>query len=334
MSRRSSFACWALSGGAVGWHERANRVRVRLPGRNGDELLLGPAQGRELAAEHAAGIDVDRAIEPFGLRHGRVAIDHAGTSAVLGRPVVADGQPELVGLARRFAEQREVPHLGRPAPLHLRLHAGVRDDEPAVVEDVVADEAVQKLLHVGAELRRLLFEFRQRPVEPVRDGDVAPFELPLQLDVVVAGHAEGGAGLRHRHHRLQGVDDAWPAVHEVADEDGLSACRVCPRTAVVPLVPELLQQLFELVAAAVHVADDVERPGLALAVVPERLPLDDGRIDFFLRLEHVDVAKAFASEAAQRTMQLAPLVPNDVRAEVAVRPRTIAFVADAFRQSR
>ena len=31
-------------------------------------------------------------------------------------------------------------------------------------------------------------------------------------------------------------------------------------------------------------------------------------------------------------MQLAPLVSNHVRTEVAVRPRTIAFVADAFRQ--
>ena len=153
----------------------------------------------------------------------------------------------------------------------------------------------------------------------MRDGDVAALQLPLQLDVVVPGHAQRGSGLRHRHHRLERVDDARPAVHEVADEDRLSACRVCPRAAVVPLVPELLQQLFELVAAAVNVADDVERPGLALAVVPERLPLDDGRIDFFLRLEHVDVPEAFASEAAQRAMQLAPLVANDVRTEVAVR---------------
>ena len=148
--------------------ERANRIGVRLEGWHRDQLLLGPAQGRQPAAEHAAGVDVDGAIEPLRLRNGRVSVDHAGTSAVLGRPVVADGQSELVGLAGRFAEQGEVPHLGRPAPLHLRLHAGVRDHEPAVVEDVVADEAVEELLHVGAELWRLLFELRQRAIESVR----------------------------------------------------------------------------------------------------------------------------------------------------------------------
>ena len=42
--------------------------------------------------------------------------------------------------------------------------------------------------------------------------------------------------------------------------------------------------------------------------------------------------EALASEPAQRTMQLAPLIADDVRTEVAVRPRSIAFVADALGQ--
>ena len=100
----------------------------------------------------------------------------------------------------------------------------------------------------------------------------------------------------------------------------------------VPRVPELLEQTFELVAAAVDVADDVERPAVLFPVVPERLPLDDGGIDLLLRLEDVDVPEAFASEAPQRAMQLAPLVADDVRTEVAVGSRSIAVVAHALGQ--
>jgi hypothetical protein len=145
----------------------------------------------------------------------------------------------------------------------------------------------------------VLIEFRQRAVQSVRDGDVTTLKLALQLDVVIARDTESGACLRHRHHSLQRVDDARAAVDEITYEDGLSACCVCPRTTVVPLVAELLHQLLELIAAPVNVTDDVERPRLAFAVVPERLPLDDSRIDFFLGLEHMHVPKALASEAAQ-----------------------------------
>ena len=83
-------------------------------------------------------------------------------------------------------------HLGRPASLHLRLHAGVRDHELAAVEHGVTYKAVEKLLYIGAELRSLLFELRQRAVDPVRNGDVASLKPALQLDIVIPGHAEGG----------------------------------------------------------------------------------------------------------------------------------------------
>ena len=149
---------------------------------------------------------------------------------------------------------------------------------------------------------------------------------------MVAGNTQCCSGLRHRHHRPEGVDDARAAVDEVAYEDRLPACWVCPRTAVVPLVSELLQQLFELIAAAVNVADDVEWPCFAFAVVPERLPLDDGGINLLLGLEDVDVPKAFASEASQRTMQLALLIADDVRTEIPVGARPIAVVAHPLGQ--
>ncbi len=116
----------------------------------------------------------------------------------------------------------------------------MRHNEPTVVEDVVADEPIQELLDLGSKLRGLLFELEQRAIESVGHGDVAALQLPLQLDVVVARDTQRGSGLRHRHHCLERVDDARAAVHEVADEDRFSACRVCPRAAVVPRVAELL----------------------------------------------------------------------------------------------
>jgi hypothetical protein len=94
----------------------------------------------------------------------------------------------------------------------------------------------------------------------------------------------------------------------------------------------LLEQTFELVAAAVGVADDVERSAVLFPVVPEWLTLDDSRIDFVLGLKDVDVAETLSPEAPQRAMQLALLIADDVRTEVAVRPRSIPIVADALWQ--
>src|SRR5262245_13652769 len=95
-------------------------------------------------------------------------------------------------------------------------------------------------------------------------------------------------------------------------------------------VSELLQQRFELIAAAVDIADDVERTVLGLAVVPEWLTREDGGVDFFLRLQHVNVTEAFAAETAQRTVELALLVANNVRPKIAVWPRAIPVVADSL----
>src|SRR5262249_28013471 len=91
-------------------------------------------------------------------------------------------------------------------------------------------------------------------------------------------------------------------------------------------VSELLEQCLQFVVTTVDVADDVERPVLALPVVPQRLPLKDGRIDFVLRLEHVNVPKSFTSQSPQRAVQLALLIANDMRPEIAVRPRTVSVV--------
>ena len=180
--------------------ERPGRLAVGARGRDRDELPLRVAQRGELAAEDAAGVDVDRAVEPLRLGHRRVAVDDHRRAAVFRRPVVAHRQAELVGLAGRLAVQGEVPHLARAAALHLLLHAGMGDDQLAVVEDVVADQAVEELGQLLAErLANVVgqgVDLGQRLGQAVRDLHVLAAELPQQLHVVVAGHAQGRAALR------------------------------------------------------------------------------------------------------------------------------------------
>ena len=79
--------------------ERPNRIGVGLEGGHRHQFLLRPTQGRQPAAEHTTGIDVDRAVEPLRLRNGRVSVDDARTASVLRRPVVANRQAELVRLS-------------------------------------------------------------------------------------------------------------------------------------------------------------------------------------------------------------------------------------------
>lgn len=110
----------------------------------------------------------------------------------------------------------KITHLRGASALHLLLHARVSDDQTAFVEHVVTDQAIDEFLHLGSELRSLPFEFRQRPIEAVRDGDVASLQLSLQLDVVIPRHTQRGAGQRHDHYRLQRVDDPRTAIHEVS----------------------------------------------------------------------------------------------------------------------
>ena len=79
-----------------------------------------------------------------------------------------------------------------------------------------------------------------------------------------------------------------------------------------------------------HVADEVERAVLLLAVVPERLALDSDGIYLGFRAQDEDVAEAFALEGGEGAAQLLALAANDVRAEGTVRTMDVAVLADTF----
>ena len=119
--------------------------------RDRHQRQLGIPQRGQLAAEDAAGVDVDGAIEPLGLRHRRVTIHDERLPSVLGGPVVAHREAIGIGLPGGLAVEGKLPHPRRGTPLQTRFHAGMGDDELPVVEHVVADQAIEEVGHLTTE---------------------------------------------------------------------------------------------------------------------------------------------------------------------------------------
>ena len=92
------------------------------------------------------------------------------------------------------------------------------------------------------------------------------------------------------------------------------------------------QQLFQFIAAAVHVADEVERAMLVPAVVPQWRPFDGNGLDFLGRLEHEDVPKALSLESLERTSQLRSLLTDDMSTEIAIRTLAISLLTHVLWQ--
>src|SRR5712692_6274147 len=97
---------------------------------------------------------------------------------------------------------------------------------------------------------------------------------------MVAGNAECGAVGNHVSNKPNGIEDARAAVHKVADKYHFPPTRVlvngaagksrCAGGAGPDFVSELAQKLLQLIAAAVDIADDVERTVLVALVVIKR----------------------------------------------------------------
>jgi len=162
---------------------------VNPPRRNRNDFFFRIAQRGEFPTKNAASIDVDGAIEPLRLRNRGVAVHDYRRTAIVGGPVVANGQTELVNLAGGLAEQGEVPDFAGAAALHFLLHSGVGDDQAAFVKNIVADESVEKLGDLSAEFRRLFVELRECLGYAVGKPDVAAAKLAKELDVVITRNA-------------------------------------------------------------------------------------------------------------------------------------------------
>ena len=311
---------------AVG-HQRAGRLVVHAPGRDGHQFPLRIAQRGQPAAEHAAGIDTDGVIDPNGHGDRRVTVDHGRLAPVVLRPRVADRQPEFVRLPGGFPVQRERPDRSRGAAVHFLPQARMGDHQPPAVQHVVADQAVQEGDHLGPELLRRGLQLRQRLGQAMGDLDVAAAQRPQQLALVVAGNAQRGAGRGHRQHRGEHARRVRAAVDQVTEEHRGPARRMPPSAIGGGPVAERVQQVGQFPVAAVHVADDVKRPVLAGPVGPGRLPD---------HLRGVHLGRAGEDEHAAESLPLQPpdrarehrVLPGDhPGSEAAVGPRRVPLDA-------
>jgi hypothetical protein len=209
----------------------------------------------------------------------------------------------------------------------------VGDHELAAIEHEVTDEPVDERRDARRQLGRRARQLFERLREAMAHRHVAARELLVQLDLVVAGHAQRRARARHVHHQLEHLDDAGPAIDEITQEHRLAAGRRRrrPRGAI-DRVAERAEQLDELVDAAVHVADHVERPMVVAPVGPQPRALDRRRVDRLDRVEHADVAKALAAERAERLAQLRRVLAHDVEPELPIGAAAVALVAQSGRQ--
>jgi hypothetical protein len=191
----------------------------------------------------------------------------------------------------------------------------------------VRDEAVDEVHDLGSERNRLALELRDGFGKAVRELYVSAAQLSQELHLVVARNTECSPGRDEAHRDPQNADNVRPAIHKVAEEDDLAALWVSPGR---KIVAQSLEQVLELEAAAMDVADDVERPALVPAVVPQGLALDRRKGDLVRRGQDEHVTKPFALERAKRLTQLRSMPANDVRPERTTRPSLIALVTDSL----
>lgn len=289
--------------------QRPHRLVPDALGGDVDQFPLGPAQGGELAAEDGAGVEADGVVEPGGGGYRGVAVDHGGAAPVLLGPRVAHGQAEGVGLARGVAVQGVGADPARGAAVVLLGQTRVADHQSAAVEDVVADQRLHELPDPGTESGvafLLALQLLDGLGEAVGGADGAAVQPAAQLVLVVAGDAQGVAGGDHGHHPAQHARGVRAAVDEVADEDGGAALGVVSVD-----VAQLGEEGLQLRAAAVDVADDVERSGeVAQVVVPA--PADhDGAVHLLLAAEDVDLAEPLALQPLEGATQFAPVAGDD-----------------------
>ena len=231
---------------------------------------------------------------------------------VLRGPVVAHRQPELVGLARRLAVEREVAHAARATALHLLA-------QPACATTSLPSSSTRWLTSPSrnaatslSELRRLAFELRERLGEAVRDLHVAARQGPaaacsrgcpgrtarLPLSTMpITRRSTPGTPVRDRRDRR----GRPPCALRMVTADGpvgvdRSRSRAAPRSATSSSM------------AAVNVADDVEGSVVAAPVRPETAARSITAASISsASAEHEDSPEALPLEPAERSLELRAL---------------------------
>ena len=159
----------------------------------------------------------------------------------------------------------------------------------------------------------------------MRDLHLLPTHPTRQLKVVIARDTECIAARHHLLHQPQDIHHSRTPIHQVAHKDCLAPARMLAVD-----VSQLREQFFEFVAAAVDVADHIERPRLALLVVEDRRAPDLDAVQLF-RIQNMNIAEAFALKPVNAAPQAVHLPFDDVRSKVAVGARGVSPDTNSFR---
>src|SRR5579884_4558384 len=109
----------------------------------------------------------------------------------------------------------------------------------------------------------------------------------------------------HIHRQAQHIRRCRTTINEIAQEDGFSALWMTYSKDFFTcflgrnLIPKLFEQGLQFLKAAMHIADNVERPMFMLQIRPEPLTLDLDGVDLFRRGENIDVMEAFTAQFLQ-----------------------------------
>ena len=96
---------------------------------------------------------------------------------------------------------------------------------------------------------------------------------------MIAGDAEGGAGIDHLHDEVEYLGCLGAAIYEVAEEDGFASRRWCNCVGL-NVVAEFVEEREEFVVTAVYIADDVKGAVVVAAVGPNFFACDVYALDF------------------------------------------------------
>ena len=138
-------------------------------------------------------------------------------------------------------------------------------------------------------------ELLQRFSQSMSDLHILSAQLSQQLHVVISRNAKRNSLCNHRHHKVQCLDDLGSTIDKIPKKQEFPIWRrhyAAGRGS--DLISQLLQQFDQLVITSMHVANDVERPAIILAIIPQRLALDRNCFDFLRSSQHVNVAKTLA----------------------------------------
>src|SRR5271155_4266315 len=105
----------------------------------------------------------------------------------------------------------------------------------------------------------------------MRQLHITAAECLYQLYIMIAWYAEGLSRLHQAGDEAKHPRRLRPSINQVSNENQLSTLRRLRRILTIlhfHRVAKNAQQLQQLIEATMHIANDVERPVLGLAVVP------------------------------------------------------------------